>query len=81
MRQAKVDSDSLELKSKEAVFALVEPLGPETTVVCGADVSVGAGGVTTGGAVGVLGCVGVEGWLGWGWLRWRRCFGRSPIRW
>jgi len=59
MRQAKVDLDSLELKPKEAVFALVEPLGPEAIVVSGAVVSVGAVGV-----VGVLCLVEVEGWLG-----------------
>jgi len=65
MRQAKVDPGSLELKPKEAVCALVEPLGPEAIVVCGAVVSVGAGGV-----VGLLGWVGVDGCVGLG-LRWR----------
>jgi hypothetical protein len=75
MRQAKVDFDSLELKPKEAVLALVEPLGPEAIVVSGAVVSVGAGGV-----VGVLGLVEVEGWLGCV-VRWRKRLGRSGIRW
>jgi hypothetical protein len=80
--QVKVDPASLELKPKEDVSALVELLGPETIVVCGSVVSVGAGGVAgvLGGVAAVLGWIGAEGWLGWG-TRWRRRLGRSPIRW
>jgi hypothetical protein len=78
MRQANVDPDSLELKLKEAVVAVVGLLGPEAMVVSGAVASAGGGGVVVSSAGGSVGA-GAGGLVGRGRRRWD--LGRSPIRW